>query len=111
MVDSLEAYFPAGSPVVHLLKAPAAFLETEGAHLKDGGVFQEGSEVIGVGDLPLNTHIHIIKLSVHDQLGTIVHGSDRQKRCLLWYMLHQEGEGNHAYNRACMLLYRRPHRE
>ena len=52
LVDSLEAYFPAGSPVVHLLKAPAAFLETEGSHLKDGGVFQEGSEVIGVRFIP-----------------------------------------------------------
>ena len=67
MVDSLEAYFPAGSPVVHLLKAPAAFLETEGAHLKDGGIFKEGSEVIGVKAFIT----HPLVLQSHDQLGTI----------------------------------------
>lgn len=48
LVDSLEAFFPAGSPVVHLLKAPAAFLEAEADHLGSHGLFQEGSEVIGV---------------------------------------------------------------
>ena len=48
LVDSLEAYFPAGSPVVHLLKAPAAFLDTEADHLDGRGLFKEGSEVIGV---------------------------------------------------------------
>ena len=48
LVDSLEAYFPAGSPVVHLLKAPAAFLVSEADHLISRGLFEQGSEVIGV---------------------------------------------------------------
>ena len=48
LVSSLEAYFPAGSPVVHLLKAPAAFPAAEAAHLGGRGHFEEGSEVVGV---------------------------------------------------------------
>lgn len=52
LVDSLEAYFPAGSPVVHLLKAPSAFVVSEAAHLIGNGLFQEGAEVIGVSQNP-----------------------------------------------------------
>lgn len=48
VVNSLEAYFPAGSPVVHLLKAPAALPASEAAHLSNGGRHKEGSDVMGV---------------------------------------------------------------
>lgn len=79
MVDSLEAYFPAGSPVVHLLKAPAAFLESEGAHLKDGGVFQEGSEVIEVISLFLSNSIFMKHLQHGKETQRV---SETRKRCL-----------------------------
>jgi hypothetical protein len=52
-VNSLEAYFPAGSPVVHLLKAPAAFPQNESDHLVSKGHFEEGSEVLEVTPPPV----------------------------------------------------------
>ena len=47
-VNSLEAYFPAGSPVVYLLQAPAVFPENEADHLEGKGRFEEGTEVVEV---------------------------------------------------------------
>ena len=48
VVNSLEAYFPDGSPVVHLLKAPSAFLESESAHLKTMQDHKEDDDIISV---------------------------------------------------------------
>lgn len=48
VVNSLEAYFPAGSPVVHLLKAPAAFPATEADHLANKGRYEDGADILGV---------------------------------------------------------------
>ena len=69
LVSSLEAYFPAGSPVVHLLKAPAAFPAAEADHLGGRGHFEEGSEVVGVGSCGcwVLSHLPPLKKNVGEQ--------------------------------------------
>lgn len=48
LVPALEAYFPAGSPVVHLLKAPAAFPESETTHFAHKGRLDDDKEILSV---------------------------------------------------------------
>ena len=48
VVSSLEAYFPAGSPVVHLLKAPASLPIAEAEHLANRARYTAGSEIVQV---------------------------------------------------------------
>ena len=55
MVNSLEAYFPAGSPVVHLLKAPAAFVQSEAMHLSNKGEGEEDKDIVAVEFLLFNS--------------------------------------------------------
>ena len=54
LVDSLEAYFPAGSPVVHLLRAPAPLPPSEATHLSHQGRPRPGTEALGVRFCPSN---------------------------------------------------------
>ena len=69
VVNSLEAYFPAGSPVVHLLKAPAAFPATEADHLAHKGQYEEGSDVLGVSASPAKTSPYVLEYCAYSSRG------------------------------------------